>query len=134
MSGMLRLGGTLKTIVQAYKGLGVCNSFTRARMNGKKISKGKSCPSAILNVVLETEQQLLNTHKEFTPINLSKENKDEYSVEDVIDSIKNMENDYRDDIHKQELLDKGICPECKEPLSASGGCYQCPNCGYSKCD
>ena len=114
MSGMLRLGGTLKTIVQAYKGLGVCNSFTRARMNGKKISKGKSCPSAILNVVLETEQQLLNTHKEFTPINLSKENKN--------------------DVHKQELLDKGICPECKEPLTASGGCYQCSNCGYSKCD
>ena len=27
-----------------------------------------------------------------------------------------------------------LCPECKEPLLRTGGCIQCTNCGYSKCE
>ena len=25
------------------------------------------------------------------------------------------------------------CPECGEPLSATGGCWSCTSCGYSRC-
>ena len=58
MSGMLRLGGNLDNIEKAFEGCGTCNSFTTARLKGKKLSKGKSCPTAILNAIKEVENEI----------------------------------------------------------------------------
>lgn len=60
MSGMLRLGGELDNVEKAFGGCGSCPSFTSARKNGKKISRGSSCPTAILNIVREVEEDLKN--------------------------------------------------------------------------
>ena len=111
MSGMLRLGGTLDTIEKAYRGLGACPSFTRARERGEKLSKGKSCPSAILNVILETEKELQGQPKRIT-VEMNKDNI-------CIDNINNL---------------SIKCPECGEPLQMTGGCNVCTGCGYTKCD
>ena len=46
-------------------------------------------------------------------------------VEDEVD-IKNMT--------QQELIDKELCPECGEPLIATGGCKSCSSCAWSKCE
>ena len=35
---------------------------------------------------------------------------------------------------EQEKLDKGLCPTCGDKLERIGGCVQCKNCGFSKCD
>jgi hypothetical protein len=36
---------------------------------------------------------------------------------------------------KSDVMGLKECPECKEKtLQMSGGCMQCTNCGYSKCD
>ena len=113
MSGMLRLGGTLDTIEKAYRGLGACPSFTRARERGEKLSKGKSCPSAILNVILETEKELQGQPKRVT-VEMNKDNI-------CIDVINNLPTSVK-------------CPECGEPLQMTGGCNVCPGCGYTKCD
>ena len=113
MSGMLRLGGTLDTIEKAYRGLGACPSFTRARERGEKLSKGKSCPSAILNVILETEKELQGQPKRVT-VEMNKDNI-------CIDVINNLPTSVK-------------CPECGEPLQMTGGCNVCPSCGFSKCD
>jgi ribonucleoside-diphosphate reductase alpha chain len=51
MSGMLRLGGDMDNVEKALNGIGACNSFTRARLNGEKLSKGANCAYAILNVL-----------------------------------------------------------------------------------
>ena len=113
MSGMLRLGGTLDTIEKAYRGLGACPSFTRARERGEKLSKGKSCPSAILNVILETEKELQGQPKQVT-VEMNKDNI-------CIDVINNLPTSVK-------------CPECGESLQMTGGCNVCPGCGYTKCD
>ena len=113
MSGMLRLGGTLDTIEKAYRGLGACPSFTRARERGEKVSKGKSCPSAILNVILETEKELQGQPKRVT-VEMNKDNI-------CIDVINNLPTSVK-------------CPDCGEPLQMTGGCNVCPGCGYTKCD
>ena len=113
MSGMLRLGGTLDTIEKAYRGLGACPSFTRARERSEKLSKGKSCPSAILNVILETEKELQGQPKRVT-VEMNKDNI-------CVDVINNLSTSVK-------------CPNCGEPLQMTGGCNVCPGCGYTKCD
>lgn len=60
MSGMLRLGGNLDNIEKAFRGCGTCNSFTTARLKGKKLSKGRSCPTAILNAIKEVQDEIKN--------------------------------------------------------------------------
>ena len=110
LSGMLRLGGTLDNIEKAYRGLGACPSFTRARERGEKLSKGKSCPSAILNAILDFEREMKGTK-----IKLTFDDKE----------IK--------PIPKEDVGTGNRCPECGEPLQMTGGCNVCPSCGFSKC-
>lgn len=109
MSGMLRLGGTLDTIEKAYQGLGACPSFTRARERGEKLSKGKSCPSAILNAIRDFEKEMI---------------KDEVEVEYKKVKI---------DLNKKPEQVGMKCPECGEQLQMTGGCNVCPSCGWTKC-
>ena len=123
MSGMLRLGGTLDTIEKAYRGLGACPSFTRARERGEKLSKGKSCPSAILNAILDFEREMKGTKIKLTFNDKEDTGADE--LKEVIEQVKEIE---------EEIKAGNRCPECNEPLQMTGGCNVCPSCGYTKCD
>lgn len=125
ISGMLRLGGSLYNVEKAFKGCGVCNSFTRARSRGKELSKGSSCPTAILYAIKEVESQYLN-----------KENNDDKLIE-LAKTLKSNGMDIQVFGSKEQLekLDDSIkCPECGEKLAKTGGCDICQNCGYSKCN
>ena len=104
MSGMLRLGGNLDNIKKAFEGCATCSSFTRAKCQGKKLSPGKSCPTAILNAVLAFKDEAKPVSPQFTPIELTKP------------------------------VEKSQCPVCKAELANTGGCNVCPSCGWSKCD
>lgn len=125
ISGMLRLGGSLYNVEKAFKGCGVCNSFTRARSKGKELSKGSSCPTAILYAIKEVESQYLN-----------KENNDDKLI-DLTKTLKSKNIDVQVFESKKQLgkIDDSIkCPECGEKLAKTGGCDICQNCGYSKCN
>ena len=39
-----------------------------------------------------------------------------------------------DEMSEQDYIDKGLCPVCHEPLVATGGCYSCGNCSFSRCE
>lgn len=123
LSGMLRLGGTLDNIEKAYRGLGACPSFTRARERGEKLSKGKSCPSAILNAILDFEREMKGTKIKLTFNDKEDTSADE--LKEVIEQVKEIE---------EEIKAGNRCPECNEPLQMTGGCNVCPGCGYTKCD
>ena len=111
MSGMLRLGGSLANIEKAFRGLGACNSFARAKSKGKRVSKGKSCPTAILNEIKAFEHQMIYKKQPevLEPLSI------------VIDEA-------------QILSDTSKCPECGAELQMTGGCNVCSSCGYTKCD
>ena len=112
MSGMLRLGGDLSNIEKAFKGCGSCNSFVRAKCQGKKLSPGKSCPTAILNAIKEVMDEINNGKKStFMPIDL---NVATPKVEEKPSTVP--------------------CPECGKQMANTGGCNICLNCGYSKCE
>lgn len=113
MSGMLRLGGNIYNIEKAFGGCGACNSFTRAKCKGQKLSPGKSCPTAILNMIKATEKELkegkVTVQQSFMPIDLSMK-------------------------PKQQKPSEVPCPDCGKPMANTGGCNICLNCGYSKCE
>ena len=75
---MLRLGGTLDNVKKAYEGCGACNSFARARCTGKKLSPGKSCATAILNMIEKTVEEI--------------------STDQAKDEVKKKETDISDDL------------------------------------
>ena len=112
MSGMLRLGGNLYNIEKAFKGCGACNSFTRAKCQGKKLSPGKSCPTAILNAIKDVMKEIQTGEKSsFMPIDLN-----------------------ANIPAKEERPSTVPCPECGKEMANTGGCNICLNCGYSKCE
>lgn len=126
LSAVYRLGGSTHNIEKAFRGLGGCNSFLQARMNGKELSKGSSCATAILNVLKEFEKEMqLNPIAVQIEESVSKSNAK--FTQDELDYIKlNGETEFAKEYNK--------CPICGEnELQHSGGCIQCV-CGYSKCD
>lgn len=127
MSGMLRLGGKLDNVEQAFSGCGVCSSFTSARKSGKKVSKGSSCPTAILNILKEVEEDLKNNrleelkligyydfhreHENYSPLTIRevvepKEKKygrfSKSTQKEVIENIKELEEQERTGLTKDE--------------------------------
>ena len=136
MSGMLRLGGNLDNIEKAFRGCGTCNSFTTAKLKGNKLSKGKSCPTAILNAIKEVESEIKT--QELAEI-----------ISNTPELKTQLENEY-DKFHstfteaeKAFIEENGQiayanatnrCPVCNSELQNSGGCISCSNCGFSRCE
>ena len=146
MSGMLRLGGKLDNVEQAFSGCGVCSSFTSARKTGKKVSKGSSCPTAILNVLREVEEDLKNDrleelkligyydfhreHEDYSPLTV----REEEIAEDKSEILAKENEFLKEHGHIAFIKKYNKCPECRSSIEHSGGCMICPECGFSKCD
>ena len=148
MSGMLRLGGNIQNIKCAFRGMGQCPSFVKARAIGKHVSKGTSCPTAILNMLMEVQGQLENeclpelqelgyydrkvemtedvkVESKFTPIDLNVK-KERFTKEEKQYIKENGEVAFAQAFNK--------CPKCGEQLEHSGGCITCTvGCGWTKC-
>lgn len=126
LSAVYRLGGSTHNIEKAFSGLGGCNSFLQAKMNGRELSKGTSCATSILNILNEFEKEM--NLEPVTPC--------------IIEECKNETNELND--KQKEYLDKygeisfakhyNICPICHEELSHDGGCLTCLSCGWTKCE
>lgn len=116
MSGMLRLGGNLFMLEKSIEGISGCPAFARGNAVGRILSKGDTCPLAILNILKEFESEMGLTDYETAQVLIKQ--KEQKLNEDV------------DEVHDSNA----ICPECGEKLEISGGCYSCRACGYSKCD
>lgn len=124
MSGMMRLGGNLNNIEKAFEGCGTCNSFTTARLKGKKLSKGKSCPTAILNAIKEVEDEVKNIN---IIVNNEVENQSIMFSEEEKEFIKE-----NGEVAFALATDK--CPSCGSKLTHSGSCVLCNQCGFTKCE
>jgi ribonucleoside-diphosphate reductase alpha chain len=108
----LRGGIPVEKIIDQLESVDPCNSYTNARIKGKPVSKGVSCPHAIANIL---KQAVKDVRNKFKGINT----KVMYNIE--LEPIEDVEDSYG-------------CPECKDPLISEGGCIQCKSCGWSKCN
>jgi ribonucleoside-diphosphate reductase alpha chain len=107
ISACMRGGVPIEYIVDQLNKSGTCASFQYKRGKGEKLSSGKSCASAIANVL----SSILNEFKD-----------------DVVDK--------EEPIQQPLIKDNSgkVCPECKQhSLIFEGGCSICKSCGYSKC-
>ena len=90
-----------------------CPSFASSRAKGINLSPGSSCAGAV-------GKALIDLNKEFQVI---------------FKAMINVEEEHVEIVNPDKTMGLKECPECKEKtLQMSGGCMQCSNCGYSKCD
>lgn len=121
-----RGGVDVYSIVDQLKSSGTCPSYAVRKATKNDTSKGSSCPVAIGNALIEMYEELQSELFEDREESSRK-------IKEVVKygkRVGNKSTDEKNDIDKNKL----ICPICGEPLQASGGCFSCPNDGYSKCD
>jgi len=110
MSALLRVGGSLEQLEKAFSGIGACPSFASARAKGITLSKGNYCGMTIINEVKKFLAEVNGTQQ--PKVNNRKEENKQHGIMG---------------------LEK--CPECGEKtLMMTGGCMQCSNCSYTKCE
>jgi ribonucleoside-diphosphate reductase alpha chain len=120
LSAALRGGVPVEYLIEQLNKSGVCPSFQYKKGKGEKLCKGKSCPSAIANILKDIQ-------KEFVEEEYSNSNKGfKFTPEDIDKAIKEVR-------QMEKKYSKDYCPECGEPLKNEGGCNICSSCGYSKC-
>jgi len=118
ISACLRGGVPIEYVIDQLNKSGTCPSFQYKRGKGEKLSSGKSCPSAIANV-------LSDILKEFEDV-------DSENEKIIIPDLKLKANQ---SIEVTKMVYEGsICKECgSNTLVHEGGCDSCKSCGYSTC-
>lgn len=156
MSAILRLGGSIENIKCAFRGIGKCPSYVLAKEKGKKVSKGVSCPTAILNVLMQVDKdlkedkleelQLLGYYDKKVVEDIEEDIKD--LKEGLIERVKELEEqEHREQIFTERELEYireygeiqfaqtfSKCPKCGEKMEHVGGCISCMNCAFTKCE
>lgn len=124
MSLLARGGIDIYSIVDQLKSCMACPSYAVRTATKGDTSKGNSCPSAVAFALLDMYEEM---QKELG-INDEKDEKEEIEVvTEKIIPVKKFN-------VKKKKVNPMECPECGEPLTAIGGCFQCDSCGYSRCD
>ena len=131
ISACMRGGVPIEYIIEQLNKTDACPSFQFARGKGKELSAGKSCPSAIANVLKELLKEIKrNKQAKVTHYEIH------FPLEFVkVESPKKEEIQAEVEESKKEIKTKNItCPECGQELRFESGCVTCPNCGWSKCE
>ena len=102
-------GATVEEIVDQLKSVVACPSFVSRKTTEANISDGRSCAEAV-------GRELLKLHDQF---------KINYLNQPEITQLK---------IGNEVKIEIAKCPECGAELSHTGGCINCYNCGWTKCD
>lgn len=102
-------GATVEEIVDQLKSVVACPSFVSRKTTEAGISDGRSCAEAV-------GRELLKLHEQF---------KINYLNQPEITQLK---------IGNEVKIEIAKCPECGAELSHTGGCINCYNCGWTKCD
>ena len=102
-------GATVEEIVDQLKSVVACPSFVSRKTIEAGISDGRSCAEAV-------GRELLKLHEQF---------KINYLNQPEITQLK---------IGNEVKIEIAKCPECGAELSHTGGCINCYNCGWTKCD
>lgn len=115
-----RAGVDVYTIADQLQSCPACPSYVGRTMTKHDTSKGKCCPDAVANALIEMYKEMQES--------ISDGDKDISMKSQTIK--KNIES--KESTVNVEV--KHPCPVCGEELTFEGGCNVCKNCGWSKCD
>ena len=116
MSLAARAGATVDDIIDQLESTGVCPSYAVRTSKQRDTSPGSCCPMAVAKALRE----------------MSDEMKEEISTNGDEEPIVSDQDGVCLEVSSGDKKDK--CPECGSELVHSGGCMECRNCGYSKCN
>ena len=117
-----RGGIDIYSIVDQLQSVYACPAYSRRCATKHDCSKGSSCPSAIGNALLDMYREMQRD---------TFDDDDEYQpTPQKVVEVKHEETT----IKLPKIKNVARCPECGEPLEFSGGCAQCKNCSWSKCE
>lgn len=113
-SAALRTGLSFEYAIDQLKSTPACPSYSVRTATKNDTSKGNSCPNAVANVLVEMQKEINYE------LGIEEENQEKTEIK----------------ISKQKPFKttKVKCPQCGGELRFEGGCNQCPDCGYSKCE
>lgn len=117
-----RAGVDVYTIADQLQSCPACPSYVGRTMTKHDTSKGKCCPDAVANALIEMYKEMQES--------ISDEDKDISTSVKSQAIKKNIE--CKESTVNVEI--KNPCPVCGEELTFEGGCNVCKNCGWSKCD
>lgn len=144
VSLLCRAGVDIMTIKDQLDSTGVCPSYATRKATHHDTSKGSCCPMAIGNALVEMYNEMqseLDDKEDDIPITSRKLNKASKTIAENFDKATEAINKFAEKI-AQMAKDSGnvynapteLCPECGEPIVHIGGCVQCPNCSWSRCE
>jgi ribonucleoside-diphosphate reductase alpha chain len=99
----IRGGVPVEEVIEQLNSTHPCPSYMMAHATGRKASKGKSCASAIANVLKELR------------------------IKKAITSVDNKK------LADEKVSTSEKCPNCGSGTVHIEGCTSCPECGYSRC-
>lgn len=102
-------GATVEQIVDQLKSVVPCPSFVSRKTTEPDISAGRSCPEAI-------GVELVKLYNQFKGTSVKQEEVTQLKVDGEV------------------KIEIAKCPECGAELSHTGGCVNCFNCGWTKCE
>ena len=144
VSLLCRAGVDIMTIKDQLDSTGVCPSYATRKATHHDTSKGSCCPMAIGNALVEMYNEMqseLDDKEDDIPIASRKLNKASKTIAEIFDKATGVFNKVVDKLARM-AKDSGnvynapteVCPECGEPIVHIGGCVQCPNCSWSRCE
>ena len=117
-----RAGVDVYTIADQLKSCPACPSYVGRTMTKHDTSKGKCCPDAVANALIDMYKEMQESISD--------------GDKDISTSVKSQT--IKKNIESKEptvnVEIKNPCPVCGEELTFEGGCNVCKNCGWSKCD
>lgn len=118
ISGALRTGMPFEYAIDQLKSAIACPSYVARTQSKHDTSRGKSCPDAIANVLIEMQKEVLSElDGDFEDLDGEVPHKNKISEKKQLDNVK-----------------YSICPECGQATAFPiGGCLTCSSCGWSKC-
>ena len=133
-----RGGIKLDNILDQLKSCGTCSSYAVRTATKHDTSKGSCCPVAVGNALkdmhIEMKKRIFNPSSINNKISIDTKDK----RQDITSSIQNSE------LQKDTVKDTKVnsldgifstfCPECGGKLIHSGGCTECIDCGWTKCE
>lgn len=125
ISQSARLGASIYDIVDQLKSTGSCPSYAVRRATKGDTSLGSCCPMA-------AGFALLDMYNEFN--HLGKYANKENNIPDKNTYMNKSTDTTNLFVGVEKLSEDALCPQCGSKLINEGGCNQCKNCGWTKCD